>query len=182
MTVHTQTEAENVAAVLALAAGRHFGGAAAIEQLRRESGGASRQTWSFDAVVGGTRHELILRRDPPAFPLLVIGSNRDAKRMIELLQTQRSIFKPVAVLDSRGTSAKELAGIPVLGRLNKLEEVIKQYKITHLLQCDELEHSINLVSVCRQHGITYLLLPIVLGDTGGKEKSESIEGQPVIMV
>jgi aminoglycoside phosphotransferase (APT) family kinase protein len=65
MTVHISTEAENVAAVLARVAGRHFGAAAAIEQLRRESGGASRQTWSFDAIVAGTRHELILRRDPP---------------------------------------------------------------------------------------------------------------------
>ena len=46
-------------------AGRHFGGPAAIEHLVRELGGASRQTWSFDAVVNGQRHGLILRRDPP---------------------------------------------------------------------------------------------------------------------
>jgi aminoglycoside phosphotransferase (APT) family kinase protein len=65
MTVHTPTEAENVATALARAAGRHFGGAATIDRLCRESGGASRQTWSFDAVVDGARHELILRRDPP---------------------------------------------------------------------------------------------------------------------
>ncbi len=36
-----------------------------IENLSRQSGGASRQTWSFDAVVDGQRHVLILRRDPP---------------------------------------------------------------------------------------------------------------------
>lgn len=65
MTVHAPDEAENVAAVLARVAGRHFGGTAAIEKLGRESGGASRQTWSFDAVVNGACHELILRRDPP---------------------------------------------------------------------------------------------------------------------
>ena len=65
MTVHTTPEAENVAAILARAAGRHFGGTATVERLARESGGASRQTWSFDAVVDGTRHGLILRRDPP---------------------------------------------------------------------------------------------------------------------
>ena len=65
MTVHTPDEAENVAAGLARAAGRHFGRAVTIEKLKRESGGASRQTWSFDAVVDGTSHALILRRDPP---------------------------------------------------------------------------------------------------------------------
>jgi aminoglycoside phosphotransferase (APT) family kinase protein len=65
MTVHMPTEADTVASALAAATARHFGGPAAIEKLSRESGGASRQTWSFDAVVGGRRHDLILRRDPP---------------------------------------------------------------------------------------------------------------------
>src|SRR5260370_11440461 len=65
MTVHMPTEAETIAFVLANVAGRHFGGPATIEHLVRESGGASRQTWSFDAIVNGERHGLILRRDPP---------------------------------------------------------------------------------------------------------------------
>jgi aminoglycoside phosphotransferase (APT) family kinase protein len=69
MTVHMTREAipeaDRVAAALAGAAGRHFGGTATIEGLTRQSGGASRQTWSFDAIVKGTRHALILRRDPP---------------------------------------------------------------------------------------------------------------------
>jgi len=66
MTVHTTSEADQVAAALARAAGRHFGGPATIDRIGRESGGASRQTWSFDALVNGVRHELILRRDPPS--------------------------------------------------------------------------------------------------------------------
>ena len=65
MTVHASSEADLVAAGLHDAASRYFGTPAEIERLERESGGASRQTWSFDAVAGGRRHELILRRDPP---------------------------------------------------------------------------------------------------------------------
>ncbi len=65
MTVHTSNERDLVTSALATAATRHFAAAASIEGLRRDSGGASRQTWSFDAVVGDCRHELILRRDPP---------------------------------------------------------------------------------------------------------------------
>ena len=65
MTVDARSEAEIVASVLASSCARHFGGTASIESLQRQSGGASRQTWSFDAVVAGRRHELILRRDPP---------------------------------------------------------------------------------------------------------------------
>lgn len=66
MSVHTSTETETVARVLGEAASRHFGGAVTIERLSWQSGGASRQTWSFDAIVNGTRQPLILRRDPPA--------------------------------------------------------------------------------------------------------------------
>src|SRR5579872_7002740 len=65
MIVHTAAESDLVAAGLARAAGRYFGSAAELTSLARESGGASRQTWSFDAVVAGQRHALILRRDPP---------------------------------------------------------------------------------------------------------------------
>lgn len=59
------SETDQVRSALAAAVGRHFDAAAAIEDLVRQSGGASRQTWSFDALVGGDRHALILRRDPP---------------------------------------------------------------------------------------------------------------------
>jgi FlaA1/EpsC-like NDP-sugar epimerase len=122
----------------------------------------------------------MLRRMPPAYPLLVIGTNREAERFIKLLEERRSPFRPVAVLDSQGSPLKELAGVPVLGKLNKLEEVIKSKKPTHLIQCASLEHTINLMSVCRQHGMTYLLLPSVLGAVVGS--SERIEGRPVILV
>jgi aminoglycoside phosphotransferase (APT) family kinase protein len=50
---------------LASTVGRHLGETVSIEELRRLSGGASRETWSFDAVVPhGERHALVLRRDP----------------------------------------------------------------------------------------------------------------------
>ena len=43
-----------------------LGGEPAVEDLHRLTGGASRQTWSFDAVgADGARRPLILRRDPP---------------------------------------------------------------------------------------------------------------------
>jgi len=122
----------------------------------------------------------VLRRLPPAYPLLVIGANREAERFIRLLEERRSPFRPIAVLDSQGSPLKDIAGVPVLGKLNKLEEVIRSKKPTHLVQCADLEHTINLMSVCRQHGMTYLLLPSVLGAIVGS--SERIEGRSVILV
>lgn len=44
-------------------------GAAAVEGLTPLSGGASRETWAFDAIrTDGRRDELVLRRDPPGRP------------------------------------------------------------------------------------------------------------------
>lgn len=54
---------------LACAVGRWAGRGATIESLTLMSGGASKQTWSFDAVApDGTRTELVLRRNPPGRP------------------------------------------------------------------------------------------------------------------
>jgi aminoglycoside phosphotransferase (APT) family kinase protein len=58
-------------------------GAVTIEGLTRLSGGASRETWSFDAVgAGGSRTELVLRRDPPGRPGEPGAMSREA-RVIE---------------------------------------------------------------------------------------------------
>ena len=43
---------------------RHLGGDVTVDGLRRLSGGASRETWSFDATRDGERVALVLRRDP----------------------------------------------------------------------------------------------------------------------
>ena len=52
-------------------------GAERIEGLRRLSGGASRETWSFDAVhPDGGVAQLILRRDPPGAPKGVMALER----------------------------------------------------------------------------------------------------------
>jgi len=55
-------------------------GPVAIEDLTRLSGGASRETWSFDAVgTGGSRAELVLRRDPPGRPSEPGAMSREAR-------------------------------------------------------------------------------------------------------
>ena len=55
-------------------------GPVTIEGLTRLSGGASRETWSFDAVgTGGSRTELVLRRDPPGRPSEPGAMSREAR-------------------------------------------------------------------------------------------------------
>lgn len=124
----------------------------------------------------------ILRKNPPVYSCLIIGTNREAVKLIEKMQKNKSPITPVAILDGRGASVNEIAGVPVLGKLNKLEEVLKEKNITHVVQCDQIEHSINLLSVCRQHNITYMLLPFVLGVIEDNIPTEALEGKQLVTV
>jgi aminoglycoside phosphotransferase (APT) family kinase protein len=47
---------------------RALGSGVTLDEPRRVSGGASRETWSFDALRGQAPQPLILRRDPPGAP------------------------------------------------------------------------------------------------------------------
>lgn len=125
---------------------------------------------------------LLLRRDPATFPTLIIGVTRESTALIRLLNRTRNPLKPVAILDASGAKEKEIDGVPVLGKLNKLEDTLRRFHITHLIHCSDLEHSVNFLSLCRAQGITYLLLPSVLGIIGGDERVETLEGKPVTVV
>ncbi len=59
---------------------------------------------------------------------------------------------------------------------------MKEFKITHVIQCSDLEQSINLLSACRARGLTYMLLPSVLGIVERDERVESLEGKAVTVV
>ncbi len=55
-------------------------GPVTIEGMTRLSGGASRETWAFDAVgADGSRAELVLRRDPPGRPSEPGAMSREAR-------------------------------------------------------------------------------------------------------
>lgn len=57
-------------------------GAVEVEEPTRMTGGASRETWSFDAVDrDGVRHQLVLRRDPPGRPSAPGAMAREAAAM-----------------------------------------------------------------------------------------------------
>ncbi len=123
----------------------------------------------------------MLRRNPPSFPTLIVGVTRESRELIGKLNRAGSPLTPVAILDGSGCKDTAIDGVPVRGKLNKLEQVLGE-GITHLIQCADLEQSLNLLSACRQKKITYMLLPSVLGIIERDEKVEALEGQPVTMV
>ncbi|MDP2691795.1 MAG: hypothetical protein Q8O95_05335 [bacterium] len=95
--------------------------------------------------------------------LLIIGSNRGVKAFISTLKEQVSPYVPIAILDGYGTKQKEVEGVPVLGKLNVLEQTIDEYRIDAIVQGDNVEQVVNIVQFCQQRQIDYYLLPYLLG-------------------
>ena len=64
---------------------------AAVEDLRRMAGGASRELWAVDARVAGERRALVLRRDPPGR----VGDSSDRGLEAALLRAAAGAGVPV---------------------------------------------------------------------------------------
>jgi len=137
--------------------------------------------WGWHLLFGFMSRS-VMRKNPPEYPTLIVGATREAAALIKAMTENSSPLTPVAVLDGRGIKETHVEGIVFAGKLNKLEETIEKYRITHLIQCSDLEQSLNLLSACRNHKISYMLLPSVLGIIEGDERLESLEGRPVTVV
>lgn len=113
--------------------------------------------------------------------LLIIGSNRGVKHFIQLLKKNVSVYQPVAILDGYGTSQTEVAGVPVLGKLNILEKTVDDYHIDAIVQGDNLEQIINIILFCQNHRMNYFLLPDVMNMSHHQLEVKMCE-TPVIVV
>lgn len=130
----------------------------------------------------GLLSRLWLRSGHPEYPTLIVGVTRESAALVKALQQKQNPLKPVAILDGRGTKETSIEGVPVLGKLNKLEETLEKHGITHLIQCSDLEQSLNLLSACRKRGIVYLLLPSVVGIVERDERIETLESWSVTTI
>lgn len=137
--------------------------------------------WAWHLAFGWFARTM-MRGAAPCYPTLVVGATREAAALIKALQDKKSPLTPVVVLDGRGTKETAISGVPVMGKLNKLEETLATKHVTHLIQCSDLEQSLNLLSACRSRGITYMMLPSVLGIVERDERIETLEGRSVTAV
>ena len=85
-------------------------GAVAISDLRRLLGGASRETWSFDATQDdGSLRQLVLRRDPPTRPGWPGTMGTEARCL--RASAQAGLAVPQVLLDSDSADLFGSAGI-----------------------------------------------------------------------
>lgn len=81
-----------------------------IDALARLTGGASRETWSFDAVGDdGQVHELVLRRDPPSRPAAPGAMGLEARSV--RASAAEGVAVPEILLDTDGSDLWGSAGM-----------------------------------------------------------------------
>lgn len=112
--------------------------------------------------------------------VLIIGTNRSAEKLLSTLRTLSSKHRPVAILDGYGSGKKEVAGVPVLGKLNILESTVDTYHIDEIIQVDNIEQALNIITFCQQRGIKYAMLPSLLGVFHDQIGVENMEFQPIV--
>lgn len=134
----------------------------------------------FNHIVGQKLRGLHAKANRGVSRVLIIGTNRTTEKLIHTLDILNSKHKPVAILDAYGSGKKEIGGVPVLGKLNILESTVEKYEIDEIIQTDNLEQTINLITFCQQHELKYAMLPSLLGVFHDNIELQTLEFQPVL--
>lgn len=74
---------------------------------------------------------------------LIIGAGQTANSILQELINTRNIYNPVCILDDNNTNiTRSLQGVKIIGGIDKLEDVIKEYQIeTVMLAIPSIEES-----------------------------------------
>lgn len=96
------------------------------------------------------------KNEKAVYHTLIIGANRVTEKIIASIQNDKyAPHKIIGVIDPYGLE-KNIQGSKLLGKLDKLENVCIQNKITCLIQCDAFEHTLNIISFCEEKDIKYM--------------------------
>jgi len=111
---------------------------------------------------------------------LVIGNGRGAEKIAKSFFESGSRFQIVAALAPYGGSTKEFFGVPVLGKLDALETIVKREKIDAIIQTEAPEHTLNLSTFCEGRFLEFLVSPHLLGIFSDRFWGQQIGGVSVI--
>lgn len=113
---------------------------------------------------------------------LVIGANRPAEDIVRSLIGSRSHIKPVAIINAHGGGKKIVAGVPVVGKLDRFEKTVADYGIEHIIQADHLEQTVNILNYALDNNLGYAMPSTLLGVMQADQSLEEIEGKPFFRV
>ena len=90
---------------------------------------------------------------------LIIWANQNAENLINSLNKSNSIRQIIWILDAYWTKLKKINWVKVLWKMNKFEQVINDYNVEEIIQADNIEQTLNIVTFCENRAIAYYLMP-----------------------
>lgn len=129
----SETDSDRLRPLLAAAVRRHLGPPGELRDLVRLTGGATKATWSFDALVGGEALPLILQ-------LSTVGA-----AVANELPIEREIARVVGANDAALLAAARSQGVPAAGVRIVLtpEDQLGEGTVTDRIQGETLGRKIN---------------------------------------
>jgi len=135
----------------------------------------------FNLLIFRFAERRLVRSNKIPMRTLFVGVNRETEKILQKIKKDRfRELNPVAILDARGSKKKEILGIPILGKLDKLEKVRDEKKIEAVFLCDHLEHTFNIVSFAESNFLELFIAPSILGIFSERIEMRKISRSPLI--
>jgi len=107
---------------------------------------------------------------------LILGSDRETEEIIKkIILDPICGLLPVAILTATGSKKKDILGIPIIGKFDRIEKTIHEKKIEAIFHCDSVEHSLNIASISDEKFLKFFINPNIFGIFNGKFLSKKID-------
>jgi len=113
------------------------------------------------------------RSQPQALRAIIFGADDESIAILRALQSSKSQYKVVALVDMSGKTAKSLiGGVPVVTSTRGIEQVAKRFDANHLLIPSGIPGKTvrDLHQICQEHGLTARVIPDVNEIVAGRVK------------
>lgn len=120
-------------------------------------------------------------------PVLIVGAGEAGTKVKnQIINHPESGFQLLGFIDDDPQKAdQKINGIPVLGTIKQLPEIIKQHKIEHVFLAIPSLPSTNLINIimrCESTGVTFDVVTDMFGMLTSQVKIDEIDEVPVVRV
>jgi exopolysaccharide biosynthesis polyprenyl glycosylphosphotransferase len=116
--------------------------------------------------------------------LVVVGSDEKAAHLIENINNAPQLcYEVVGVLAAGGEKIEEVAGVKVIGEIDKLEQLLKKKEVDEvILTVPGLEHSVKqqMILHCERELINFRMVPDVYEVLTSNVEVVNIDGVPLL--
>ncbi|BAE85111.1 undecaprenyl-phosphate glucose phosphotransferase [Desulfitobacterium hafniense] len=118
--------------------------------------------------------------------VLIIGTGRLAKRLVNALQENRYLgYEILGIVGENTAVGKKLAGVTVAGAISDLENIIMESKIDEIfitISTKEYDLFRNIIKICEKSGVRTQIVPDYARFIPAKPQMDEVDGIPLINI